>query len=257
MLNMPILGGVMGSHTVFTIPAPAPAFSLKRECASCPHIKESPWCHLDDQEISRITRIKKCQPYLTGQLLFEQGMPCKGIFCVVSGIVAVRQSAADGSSVIIRIAGEGDLLGYRTFFSGEDYPDSAEALSPSMVCFIPCQTLSEIIKETPEVARHFLRRLAADQGAIQEKFLQTSNCSVRDRLLGLLATFKNSYGSPIAGGELEIRLPLTRKDLAAMIGTCTESVIRAMRALEKDGVARFSGRMVVVAKPDLLCDDLL
>jgi DNA-binding Lrp family transcriptional regulator len=46
-----------------------------------------------------------------------------------------------------------------------------------------------------------------------------------------------------------MELPLSRRDLASMIGTRHETLSRIISRLEEDGVARFSGRTVHVRKP--------
>ncbi len=92
--------------------------SPTRERFSCPRRVESPRCLLDDEDVARIEMAKVCKPYLAGQSIFEQGSTCRGLFCIVSGMVAARQTEAGGGSVIIRVAGEGGLPGYRTFCEG-------------------------------------------------------------------------------------------------------------------------------------------
>ena len=229
--------------------------SLVRDCLSCVRRTESPWCALDDGDVARIEMAKVCKPYLAGQSIFEQGSTCRGLFCITSGMVALRQTDTGGSSVIIRIAGEKGLLGYRTFFSADAYPVSAEALTPASVCFIPRQVILDIIERNQNVALYFLQRLATDQAAVQDKFLDSSFHCVRDRLVRLVLAFAGRHGVVRQDGSLEIHLPIARKDMAAMIGACTESVIRAMRSLEEKKLAIFEGRMVVIPRPDLLSED--
>lgn len=250
-------GEVMNRSATTVLDSATARRSVKRECAACPRRGESPWCLLDRKTLNHLNGGKECRPYLAGQTIFEQGTPCQGIFCIVSGTVAVRQNAADGGSVIIRLACEGDLLGYRTYFSEGPYPDSAEALTSALICFISRPVIQDILERHPAISAHFLRRMAADQGDIQDKFLQSSNCSVRDRLLCLLEALRGRYGASRVDGSVEIALPVARKDLAAMIGASTESVVRAMRTLEEEGVAVFEGRRVIVPTAGALCGDII
>lgn len=223
--------------------------SLLKDCLSCPRITDSPWCNLDAETTAYLSAAKVCRPYIPGQALYRHGDSCHGLFCVLTGTVVVRRSNADGASVIVRIAGAGDILGYRTFFAEEAYPDSAEALIAATVCFIGREAVQTLMEDHPEVARRFLRRMACDQSETQERLLQNAACSVRDRVVRLLYALKCRYGTTRQDGSLEIRLPIGRKDIAEMIGSCAESVIRAMRSLEAEGLAVFNGRLAVIADP--------
>ena len=57
-------------------------------------------------------------------------------------------------------------------------------------------------------------------------------------------------------GVLTLQLPLSRKDVAAVLGARRESIARAIRALEDDGVATFRGRAVRVPDLDTLLDEI-
>lgn len=223
--------------------------SLLKDCLSCPRLTDSPWCDLDAEATAFLSNAKVCRPYIPGQALYHHGDPCHGLYCVLTGTVVVRRSNADGASVIVRIAGAGDILGYRTFFAEEPYPDRAEALTAATVCFITREAVQYLMDGYPDIARRFLRRMACDQSEVQERLLQNAACSVRDRVVRLLYALKYRYGTACKDGSLEIRLPIGRKDIAEMIGSCAESVIRAMRSLEAEELAVFKARLVVIADP--------
>ena len=74
--------------------------------------------------------------------------------------------------------------------------------------------------------------MAKDLEATEEALLHASALPVRARLAHLLLVLKDRYGTVDDTGELQIQLPLSRQDMAAMIGTRAETIARAVRSLE-------------------------
>ena len=91
--------------------------------------------------------------------------------------------------------------------------------------------------------------MARDLGAAEERILQSVTLSVRAQFAHLLLVLKDRYATSAKDGTFELELPLARQDLAAMIGIRPETMSRAIKQLEEDGVAYFSGRSVQV--PDV------
>ncbi len=80
--------------------------------------------------------------------------------------------------------------------------------------------------------------------------------SVRERVARLLVELVDRFGAEGPDGALSLTLPLARQDMAALLGVRAESIARAVRALEVDGVARFSGRQVTIPSLDPLLAEL-
>ncbi len=229
------------------------SFSRVTTCFTCQGRARSEWCSLEGPDLQHLNSARVTNVYQPGQVIFYQGNPCLGIYCVETGTVAIRRHDINGNSVIVRMASGGDTLGYRAFFAGEPYRASSDALEPSRICFIDKNAVRQLLDRNPALGHAFLRRMATDLDGAEEAKLHASSLSVRARLSHLLLVLKDRFGNVGDDGALEITLPLSRQDMAAMVGTRPETIARAVRALEIDGVASFDGRRVVV--PDL--DDLL
>lgn len=225
-------------------------------CFTCQSRDRSEWCQLEGADLRLLNQVKVTNVYQPGQVIFYQGNPCLGIYCVESGTVALRKNDAAGNSVIVRLVHAGDTLGYRAFFAGDSYRASADALVPSRVCFIDKNAVRTLLDHNPNVGMAFLRHMAKDLEDAEEAKLHAAALPVRARLAHLLLVLKDRFGSVLQDGTLRIELPLSRQDIAAMIGTRPETVARAVKSLEDDGVARFKGRAVLVEDLDALMDEL-
>lgn len=79
---------------------------------------------------------------------------------------------------------------------------------------------------------------------------------MRTRMAHLLLTLKDRFAEAAEDGTLSMKLPLSRQDIADILGARPEMVARIIHALEVDGVAIFSGRKVVIPDLDPLLDEI-
>lgn len=225
-------------------------------CFNCQGRERSEWCSLGREDVSLLNEIKICNNYQPSQVIFYQGNPCLGIHCIEEGTVAIRRTNADGNSMIVRLTHAGQTLGYRSYFSGEPYAATAEVLSPARICFLDRMGVKRLLEHNPVLGHNFLRRLATDLRDAEESRLQASTLPVRARVAHLVLTLKDRFSTVDDEGQITIELPLSRQDIASMVGTRPETIARTIRALENDSVAHFSGRQVVVPDLDALLDEL-
>jgi len=228
----------------------------RTNCFSCRGRAQSEWCALDHGDVALLNDCKASNVYQPGQTIFTQGAACLGVFCVETGAVAIRKTDVDGNSVIVRLAHAGATLGYRAFFADAPYRASADALMPSRICFIDKVALRKLLGRNPTVGHSFLRHMARDLEEADEARLHAAALPVRARLAHLLLVLKDRFASSTHDGKLVIELPLSRQDMAAMVGTRPETIARAVRGFQDDRIARFDGRRVEVSDLERLLDEL-
>lgn len=235
---------------------PAPTELGAGGCLNCQGRPHSEWCVLSGDDVRVLSISRTVNVYEPGQVIFYQGNPCLGIYCVEQGEVALRRTDEAGHSAIVRLAHAGQTLGYRSFFADSTYSASAEALTECRVCFVDRAAVRRLLDANPSLGLQFLQRVAQELAESEESRLVASTMPARARLAHLLLSLRERCGRITEAGDLVIDLPLSRQDLAALLGTRPETVSRAIRALEDDGVAEFSGRHVLVGDLDLLLDEL-
>ncbi len=230
-----------GSHD-----CPQPA---RPACEGCAHLVQTEWNELGEADIAVLSAAKTSRNYPTGQSLFVQGDPNAGLFCLNSGTVALRQLDESGNSVLLGLAYPGDVLGYRSLVSGEEHKTSAEALGPCHACKIDRKTALELIQRHPRLGFAFLRRSSREIEQLHESLVRSAVLSNRGRLLHVMVSMMEHHGRATDDGAHAIDLPISRRDLASMIGARHETLSRVMSRLEQEELAQFSGRRVVI--PDL------
>jgi len=211
---------------------------------------------LSDNDVSQFNSKITCRRYKVGETLFMQDEPCKGLYFIEQGLIAVRKVDKDGRTAVVRLGFNGDTLGYRPMLAKERHRASADVIKAATVCFMDTKTMMEILHHNPELGIKFLERTAKALGDVEERFFEVAALNVRVRLVHLILLLSDRFGVVSDDGLLILELPLTRRDMASMIGAQPESVSRTIHDLQVEGLASFSGRYVHVAEYDLLADEL-
>lgn len=225
-------------------------------CFTCQARARTEWCVLSGDDLALVDGGKVCREFLPGEIIYREGDECRGVHCIESGLVGMRKSDSGGNEVLLRLNYSGDTMGYRSFLGGTQHNNGAEALEPSIICFIEAATVRELLSHNPALGVRFLGHATDDLDATEDKVLQNTTMPVRARFAHLLLVLKDRYGEVDDNGVLNLELPLSRRDMAAMIGIRPESMSRAISAMQKDNVARFSGRRVHIPDMTALIDEL-
>lgn len=225
-------------------------------CLECQLRQRNEWRALTGEETRLLAHARKSRRYQAGEPIFSAGEPSHGIYCIASGTVAIRRIDAGGNPVLIRLGYPGDTVGYRGLLLGENRRCSAEALGPSRICFIDKQTVRTLLDRNPALGLQFLRRVATDLNEAHDKLVQNATLSNRTKFVHLLLVLMNRHSRTATDGSRVIYLPISRRDLASMIGARHETLSRIISRLEEDGIAHFSGRTVHVTRPNSLLAEI-
>ncbi len=214
-------------------------------CSDCTVRKDSKFKGVCAHELTAIADHKTCTAYKKGQTIFYEGTRPLGVFCIHAGMVKIYKTGYDGKDQIIDIAQKGALLGYKAMISEELYPVTAETLENSEVCFIPKSNFLDILNESPDLTRLLLKEACAEMGEMTETITNLAQKPVRERLAVTLLMLKETYGlDAVDNGEIEINL--SREDLANIVGTATETLIRLLHDFKEESLIESKGRKIRV-----------
>ncbi len=225
-------------------------------CFTCQAKNQTEWCALDEEDLRHLNQAKTTNIYRKGQVLFYQGNPCLGIYCIESGTIALRISDSNGHEVISRLYDEGQTLGYAAHFGQGVHEGTAEALSDARVCFVDRSALRGLLNRAPALGHEFLGTMARELRDSERARLEAATLPMRARVAHLLLVLKDRFAEISDDGILTIELPISRTDLAAMVGARPETISRVIKQLEEANVARFKGRKVIVEDLDSLLDEI-
>lgn len=221
-------------------------------CEECPSRIEGIFCELESPELASVAEHKVINTYKKGQTLFVQGNHPYGIYCVSNGNIKLSKVGADGKESIIRVVSGGDVIGHRSLFTEDHYSATATALENTSVCFIDKKFILKMIKEEPSVSMHIIEKLSRDMGAAEKKVSSFHQKNVRERLAELLLILKESHGEKIGDDRFKLTLRLTREEMATMIGTASETLIRFISEFKDAGLIEQDGKNIIIKNEEEL-----
>lgn len=214
------------------------------DCKHCNARFKSIFCRLSDDEVIVLNSKKECGQYKKGDTIFSEGTSAHGIYCMNSGKVKITQIGEEGKEQILHLAGEGDVLGYRSVLSGEPYSVSAVALEDSSICHIPKSMFQQMIESDNHLALEIIKILSDDLKVAERNITEIAQKPVKERIAEALLFIKETYG--YEEDNQTLNASLTREEIANIVGTATETTIRVLSELKKNNILELKGRKIKI-----------
>jgi CRP-like cAMP-binding protein len=212
-------------------------------CDRCSFDSSSIFKFLNPEETEILNFEKDYRQYKRGDILYQEGNRISGFFCINVGIIKVFKTGFDGKEQIIRFAKKGDIIAYRSVLSNELACTSAKVIEDCQVCFIPSEILITFIKSNSSFALELLKLACHELGEANSFITDIAQKTVRERLAEVLLFLVNDFG---LDEEQYLNISLTREELANIVGTATESVIRLLSDFKADKLVELNGRKIKV-----------
>lgn len=217
-------------------------------CSSCLS-SNSIFKHLTKEEMNILNFEKGCNFYKRGNIIYHERNRISGIYCVNKGIVKLYKTGIDGREQIIRFTQAGDIMGYRSIISQELACTTAKVIEDAVLCFIPANLFLDLIKGNNDFSMEVLKLSLKELGDANKYIIDIAQKTVRERLAEVLVILKDTF-------ELDeqkyLKVSLTREELANMVGTATESVIRLLSEFKSDKYIELNGRRVKILNLEAL-----
>lgn len=223
------------------------------ECEKCLNKDKSIFCNIHGTVINDIDNKKVVNTFKKGQNLFFQGNPPFGIYCIKSGKIKISKSGTEGKESIVRIAGPGDILGHRSLFSSENYNATATIIEDAVVCFIDKHLIYEKMREEPTLSLNIIHKLSIEMGTAETKTASMFQKDVTERLAEFLLSLMKTYGVE-ENGRCRLDIKLTREEIASLIGTANETVIRLISKLKSSGIIAQEGKTLYILDKEQLLE---
>ncbi len=174
------------------------------------------------------------------EYLFHEGDPSRGCYLVQSGAVNVHRVSPAGKEQVIHVFRSGESFAEAALASPTGYPANARAVEPSTVLVIPKAPILELIGRRPDLA---MRMLGSMSGHLRVLVGMLDDLTLKDVETRLLNWLVKHAPSGTAG---KIRLPGTKRVLAAELGTSSETLSRTLGRLRDQRLITVSGHIITV-----------
>ncbi len=179
-----------------------------------------------------------------GQTLFDEGDPANDFFQVASGQIKMSILNPDGQEFTQGIFNAGESFGEPALLGGFPYPSSAQATEESKVWRLPKHEFLELLRENFDVHLKLNQVLCKRLQYKSMILTEVSSYDPEHRLVTILKYFKSKIKKK--DGEESLVIPFTRQQLADMTGLRVETVIRAVKKMEKDGRLKLQGHKITI-----------
>jgi CRP/FNR family cyclic AMP-dependent transcriptional regulator len=214
-------------------------------CESCRLRDEGFLCHLTPGAARDFESIKSSSFYPAGSNLFLENEPAKGIYLICSGKVKLSVSSRGGKTLILQLAGPGEILGLSASMSGIPYEVSAETLHPSKVVFISREDFLQFVKRFPEVYRAVTRQLNVQYARACEQLRTVGlSTSATEKVARLFLDWSSE--EPRTSECAKIKVALTHEQIAECVGSTRETITRTLSEFKNKHLVTFKGTTVTI-----------
>ena len=141
------------------------------------------------------------------------------------------------------MCGEGELLGYHALLGEEYYPDSAATIEESEITFIPKENFLLVLRNSTVLSNSLLKALGHEFSLFINSITNLATKTVRERLAFNLLILEEKFKTP-GKPNMSSEINMSRTDLANMVGTAKETLVRLLHEFKRDGLIESNGRII-------------
>ncbi|TGE08716.1 response regulator [Hymenobacter fodinae] len=177
------------------------------------------------------------------EVYVEGDEPTRLYFVQAGRVKTVRRTAA-GKELITGVYGPGEFLGYLPLLQQTTHDDTAVVLDDATVLYIPREDFTQLLHRNPAVGQQFIRLLAGKVSEREQQLLGMAYNSLRRRVADTLLRMHEE-----AGATPNTWIQLSRDDMASVVGTAPESLIRTLSEFKQDGLVELTSKGIRILQP--------
>ncbi len=206
-------------------------------CGDCPIRERAVCAYCNPDELQMLDAIKSYRDYAAGREILAAGEQSSVVGSIVSGVIKLTKTLADGRTQMVGLLFPGDFVGHAMRIRAEY---DAVAATDVTLCQFQRKPFETLLRETPRLEQRMLQMTLDELDAAREWLLLLGRKTAREKLasfLLMLARRETDGGGRMR--DISIALPLTRAEIAEYLGLTIETVSRQMTKLRADGVLSF------------------
>lgn len=196
-------------------------------------------------ELGKLSENRKIRTYKKKEVVFHEGDYAGAIYFINSGRVRTYKVNDDAKEYSVDLYGPGDFIGYLSIFEGEDFIETAETMDETEILKIPKEDFLELLFKNRDVSNRFIKMLAHNVVEKEERLLNLAYDSVRKRVADALVELQKKYQE---NDTQNFEIAISRNELASIVGTSTETVIRTLSDFKDEELIRIKGSKITIIK---------
>jgi CRP/FNR family transcriptional regulator, cyclic AMP receptor protein len=223
-------------------------------CDHCGAHSAGFFCQLAPATLKKLEAISFVTSYPQNAVLFVEGQAPRGVYMICRGQAKLSVVSQDGRTLILKIAGPGEVLGLSACVMDKPYECTVETLSPCQVNFVRHDDFLRFMREDSEACMRAAGQISRHyNNACRELRWVGLSRSADWRLASLLVGWSEDHAEGnVTNGPPALKLTLTHEEIAQMIGTTRETVTRAMARFKRQKLIEVRGATLVLRNPAAL-----
>lgn len=185
----------------------------------------------------------KVRSFANKQIIYVENDEPNFLYFIKHGQVKTYKRFKDGRELSSTLYKDGDFFGYESLCNGTTYADNAATLSDCELILISKADFLDDILNHQEIASTFIGLLSGSVIDKGEQMLQLAYFSVRKRVAEALVQVANKFGNTQSDS---CTLKISRDDLAALVGTASETVSRMLADFKEENLIEKSGNAIKI-----------
>ena len=209
-----------------------------------------PFEALTEEARQKLTGQIRLFPFKGKQIICRAGFTPPGLFIVKKGKIKIYKINDSAKEIIIHIAAEKEMVGYSALVRHSDYHFWAEAIENSELIFIPKKIFYELHEGNPRFSNQLMLSFFTEFDNVIDKLVDILSDQVRKRTAKTLLWLVQTHG--LEKDNKTISISLSRNDLAHLVATNTETLVRTLSEFKKEKIISLKGKKILIGDFDLL-----
>jgi CRP-like cAMP-binding protein/CheY-like chemotaxis protein len=198
-------------------------------------------------ELKNLSSQRRVKQFKKKELVFSEGNQPNYLYFLSKGKIKTFKAHEYGKEFITTLYKDGDFLGYTALLENQTYTDSAEALEDCEVVLIPKEDFFALIYNNMEVMKAFVKLLSDNILEKEKQLVNLAYSTVRKRVAEALVLLYERYSRE---SDQNFSISLSREDLANIVGTATESLIRTLSDFKEEKLVEIRGSNITILNID-------
>lgn len=206
---------------------------------------------LNDADLADLATIAVRRVFSKGETLFGEGERATGFYLLVNGSIKMCRVSPDGREKVLHFVHPGETFAEAAFFGDGTYPADARTMEEGETLFLPKQGFMDLMATKPQFALNLVASLSLALRRFVRQIEELTFADVASRLASFLIK-RADEKSTCYGGITYLDLGIKKGELAAQLGTASETISRTFRKLKEEGVIELEGRKVTILQMERL-----
>ncbi len=194
-------------------------------------------------ELKKLSEERRIKQFKKKETIFNEGNNPNFLYFLAKGKVKTFKAHEYGKELITDLYKEGDFFGYTSLLEEKPYTETAEALEDSEICLIPKDDFYSLMYGSMNVMKSFIKMLSDNIADKEKQLINLAYSSVRKRVADALILLQSRYDN---NKDKSFSISISREDLANIVGTATESLIRTLSDFKEEKLVEIKGSNITI-----------